>query len=106
MDFWGRIRPLAGRPQCMNRDEVIALREHDPELRAAGLEHLFLHGYARGTPIRELSDVEVIADFDQAKRLSLLGRVHLEAGSRISRASRRTCGSQPFGCLNKCNCTL
>lgn len=64
----------------MNREDVIAaLREHEPELKAAGVEHLFLHGsFARGTAIRELSDVDVIADFDHAKRLSLLGRVHLE----------------------------
>ena len=38
-----------------------------------------LHGsYARGTAINQVSDVDVIADFDRAKRLSLLGRVHLE----------------------------
>src|SRR5271157_1693202 len=64
----------------MNREDVIAmLRDHEPELKAAGVEHLFLHGsFARGTAVRELSDVDVIADFDRAKRLSLLGRVHLE----------------------------
>src|ERR1017187_6712009 len=35
----------------MNGEQVIAkLREHEPELKAAGVEHLFLHGsYARGT---------------------------------------------------------
>ncbi len=64
----------------MNREDVIAtLREHEPELKAAGVQHLFLHGsFAQGTAIRELSDVDVIADFDRTKRLSLLGRVHLE----------------------------
>ena len=39
----------------------------------------FLHGsYARGTAIREKSDVDVIADFDRSKKLSLIGRIHLE----------------------------
>ena len=43
------------------------------------MEHLFLHGsYARGTAVRESSDVDVIAEFDQAGKLSLTGRVHLE----------------------------
>jgi predicted nucleotidyltransferase len=64
----------------MDMSTIIAkLRQHEPELRAAGVEHLALHGsYARGTATRELSDVDVIADFDRAKKLSLIGRVHLE----------------------------
>ena len=58
---------------------IATLRQHEPELKAAGVEHLFLHGsYARGTAIRELSDVDIIAEFDRAKKLSLIGRVHLE----------------------------
>src|SRR5580658_10604261 len=69
------------RQDCdMDKSTIIAkLREYEGELKAAGIEHLLLHGsYARGTAIREASDVDVIADFDQAKRLSLIGRVHLE----------------------------
>jgi predicted nucleotidyltransferase len=64
----------------VNREEIIAtLREYEPELKGAGVQHLFLHGsYARGTAVRERSDVDVIAEFDQAKKLSLIGRVHLE----------------------------
>jgi predicted nucleotidyltransferase len=64
----------------MDKDKVIAkLREHQPELKAAGVEHLFLHGsYARGTAIHEVSDVDVIVDFDRTKKLSLIGRAHLE----------------------------
>jgi uncharacterized protein len=64
----------------MDKDRVIAkLREHERELKAAGVEHLFLHGsYARGTAIRELSDVDVIAEFDRAKTFSLIGRALLE----------------------------
>ena len=64
----------------MNRDQVIAtLREHEPELKAAGVAHLALHGsYVRGAAVTGVSDVDVIADFDRSKKLSLLGRVHLE----------------------------
>ena len=64
----------------MTRDQVIAkLREHEPELRAAGVEHLLLHGsYARGTAVIELSDVDVIAEFDPGRRLSLLDMVGIE----------------------------
>jgi len=64
----------------MDRSTIVALlREHEEELRAAGIKHLSLHGsFARGTAINEASDVDVIADFDSAKKLSLIGRVHLE----------------------------
>jgi uncharacterized protein len=58
---------------------IARLRDHEGELKAAGIEHLSLHGsYARGTQVAEVSDVDVIADFDRTKRLSLIGRVHLE----------------------------
>jgi len=64
----------------MNRSTILALlRDHEAELKAAGIEHLSLHGsYARGTATGDVSDVDVIADFDRGKKLSLIGRVHLE----------------------------
>jgi predicted nucleotidyltransferase len=64
----------------MDKSTIIAkLREYEPELKAAGIEHLLLHGsYARGTAIRDASDVDVIADFDGARKQTLIGRVHLE----------------------------
>jgi len=64
----------------MEQSVIVAkLREHEQELKEAGIEHLALHGsYARGTAVAEASDVDVIADFNQAKKLSLLGRVRLE----------------------------
>jgi len=64
----------------MDMSTIIArLREHEGELKAAGIDHLLLHGsYARGTAMREASDVDVIADFDRTKKLSPIGRVHLE----------------------------
>ena len=58
---------------------LLKLRASEPELKASGVEHLFLHGsYARGTEDVALSDVDVIADFDQTKKLSLVGRAHIE----------------------------
>jgi predicted nucleotidyltransferase len=58
----------------MDRSSIIAkLLEHEGELKAAGIEHLFLHGsYARGTAVREILDVDVIAEFAPERRLSLL----------------------------------
>jgi len=58
---------------------VSKLREYEGELKAAGVEHLLLHGsYARGTAVRDASDVDVVADFDLTRKFSLIGRVHLE----------------------------
>jgi predicted nucleotidyltransferase len=64
----------------MDKSTVVAkLREYEPELKAAGIEHLLLHGsYARGTAIRDASDVDVTADFDGTRKQTLIGRVHLE----------------------------
>jgi len=64
----------------MDKSIIIAkLREHEAELRAAGVEHLTLHGsYARGTAIREASDIDLIAEFDAGREYSLLDRVRLE----------------------------
>src|SRR2546421_978599 len=68
------------RDRVMDKFTILAkLREHEPELKAAGVEHLFLHGsYARGTAVHELSDVDLIAEFDTAREYSLLDRVRLE----------------------------
>ncbi len=58
---------------------ITTLREHEPELRAVGVEHLSLFGsWARGTAIPELSDIDLIADFDANREYSLLDRVRLE----------------------------
>jgi predicted nucleotidyltransferase len=64
---------------AMEKQFVIAkLREHEPELRAAGIINLRLHGsVARGQATAE-SDVDLIADFDSERRFSLLDMVGLE----------------------------
>jgi uncharacterized protein len=74
------VRDNIRQDRIMDKSTIVArLREYEGELKAAGIEHLLLHAsYARGTAIREASDVDVIADSHYAKRLSLIGRVHLE----------------------------
>jgi len=64
----------------MDKSTIITkLREHEGELKVAGIEHLFLHGsYALGTAIRDKSDVDVIAEFASGRRLLLLDMVAIE----------------------------
>ena len=63
----------------MDRDRVIAkLREHEPELKAAGIVHLRLHGSVARGEGSEASDVDLIAEFDATIPLSLLDMVGLE----------------------------
>lgn len=61
----------------MHRDEVLRiLREHEPELKAAGLLHLRLFGsVARGEETAE-SDVDLLASYEETLRLSLLRLAH------------------------------
>lgn len=63
----------------MDRHYVITkLREHAPELKAAGIVHLRLHGsLARGTATAA-SDIDLIAEFDESKNVSLLDMVGIE----------------------------
>ncbi|MGD0522291.1 MAG: nucleotidyltransferase domain-containing protein [Terracidiphilus sp.] len=63
----------------MNKGSVIeTLRRHELELRAAGILHLRLFGsVARGEESSH-SDIDLIADLDRSKRLSLVGMAHLE----------------------------
>ena len=62
----------------MDRNQVIAtLRRHAPELKAAGIVHLRLHGSLARAEAKP-SDVDLIADFDPEKSLSLLDMVGLE----------------------------
>ena len=63
----------------MDRERVISkLREHETELRAAGIVALSLFGSVARGDENEESDVDLMADFDRAKKLSLLGAVGLE----------------------------
>lgn len=64
----------------MNRDEVITkLRAHEAELKAAGIVRLSVFGsIARGDNTPE-SDVDLLADFDQERRYTLLTMGRLES---------------------------
>jgi len=63
----------------MDQDSVIrTLRRHQLELKAAGIVHLFLFGsVARGDHSSE-SDVDLMAEFDPARRRTLVTMAHLE----------------------------
>ncbi|WP_263380089.1 nucleotidyltransferase family protein [Granulicella paludicola] len=57
----------------MSRDEVLAkLRQHAPELQAEGILHLALFGSTARNEADEASDVDLMADYDPEKKLSLL----------------------------------
>jgi predicted nucleotidyltransferase len=60
------------------RDQILAtLRSHAPELRAAGLAHLRLFGSASRDEATPQSDIDLIADYDPEKTITLvtLGRL-------------------------------
>ena len=61
----------------MNRDKIIAvLRDHEDELRSAGILSLSLFGsMARG---ERGNDVDLMAEFDTSKRLTLTDMAGLE----------------------------
>jgi predicted nucleotidyltransferase len=63
----------------MNREQVMArLREHAAELKAAGIVRLWLFGStARGDRQPE-SDIDLLAAFDEHRRISLLDIAGLE----------------------------
>jgi predicted nucleotidyltransferase len=63
----------------MERAEVVSkLREHESELRHAGIVSLSLFGSVARGEANSQSDVDLMADFDASKELSLLGAVGLE----------------------------
>ena len=61
-----------------NAAVVTKLRQHEPELRAAGIVHLRLFGSVARGEAAEQSDVDLMADLDQTRRLTLVGLAHLE----------------------------
>lgn len=57
---------------------IQTLRAHEPELKAAGIVHLRLFGsIARGQENAN-SDVDLMAEFDRSRRLTLLQMAGLE----------------------------
>jgi len=81
----------------MDREFILAaLRAHEQELQSSGILHLDLFGSkARGDDTPQ-SDVDLIADFDPALKLSIIGKVHLQnrltdiLGLEVDLSNRRT----------------
>jgi len=63
----------------MNRAEVLAtLRSHEREIRAAGVIRLSLFGSIARDDAGPVSDVDLLAVFDEGQRLSLLDVIHIQ----------------------------
>jgi uncharacterized protein len=62
----------------MKREQLIAtLRAHEPELKRAGIVRLSLFGStARGEDAPR--DVDLLAAFDECRKLSMLDIIHIE----------------------------
>ena len=79
----------------MRRDDIIAiLRQHEAELKQAGIVRIALFGsVARG---EEGNDVDLVTEFDEAKQISLLDLVGIEnrlsdlLGRKVDLAQRRS----------------
>jgi predicted nucleotidyltransferase len=57
----------------MDRSHVIqTLRQHEHELKDEGVLHIRLFGSVARNESKENSDVDLIAEFDKSKRLSLV----------------------------------
>lgn len=64
----------------MDRSYVIrTLRQHEKELKDAGILHLRLFGSVARNEALETSDVDLLAEFDKSRRLSLVkvGRLQM-----------------------------
>ena len=63
----------------MDKGHVIeTLRLHELELKAAGIVHLRLFGSVARGEASVRSDVDLIAEFDRSKRLTLFAMARLE----------------------------
>lgn len=63
----------------MNKAIIVqTLRQHQPELKAAGIVHLRLFGSVARDQVSAESDVDLMADLDRSKRFTLLTMVRLE----------------------------
>ena len=63
----------------MDRERVLTiLREHEPELKATGIAHLRLFGSVARGDQAQASDIDLLADFEEDARMSLLKLCHLE----------------------------
>ena len=79
----------------MSRDEVIGkLRQHAPELQAEGVVRLSLFGSVARNEANSESDVDLMAEYDPERQLSLLDIVRLRnrltdiLGAKVDLAAR------------------
>jgi len=64
----------------MDKDLIITkLRDHAPELREAGRIHLRVFGSVARGDANAHSDVDLLADFDRSKRVTLVTMGNLES---------------------------
>jgi len=63
----------------MDKEQVVSiLREHEPELKAAGIVHLRLFGSVARGDASPVSDIDLMADLDQTKSFTLVSVGRLE----------------------------
>ena len=63
----------------MDKEQVVSkLREHEPELKAAGIVHLSLFGSVARGDATPFSDVDLMADFDKSESFTLVSVGRLE----------------------------
>jgi predicted nucleotidyltransferase len=66
-------------PVSAARDKLLAtLRAHEPALRAAGVVRLSLFGSTARGDRRHDSDIDLLAAFDETRRISLLAVARIE----------------------------
>lgn len=80
----------------MDREEVLTrLRAHQQELEQAGIVHLAIFGSVARDESTADSDVDLMGDFDRAKRLNIFDMVGLESrlseivGTRVELSDRK-----------------
>jgi predicted nucleotidyltransferase len=67
----------------LDRENILSvLRDHAPELREAGLVHLRVFGSVARNQANDRSDIDLLADFDRSKQMTLVTLGSLE--SRLS----------------------
>jgi uncharacterized protein len=67
----------------LDRESILSvLRDHAPELREAGLVHLRVFGSFARNQANDKSDIDLLADFDRSKQITLVTLGSLE--SRLS----------------------
>jgi predicted nucleotidyltransferase len=63
----------------MDRDQVInILRTHESDLKSAGIVRLSLFGSIARNDAGPESDIDLVAAFDESRKLSLLDVIHVE----------------------------